>query len=511
MKKTSKKLFALILAAMFILASVPFSASAAVQNPTNDVKIYGQRGVTYQLYKVAGYSEQTGAYDPVCQDTNDDVNKIIKSSEKTSADLLAALDALTSMSGYGEAVQGEVKITDTTAPKTYEDLEDGIYYFKATKLPVDAESITKNSVFVIPAEKADGKDYCEFDVTSKVKMLGEVDIHKTIQVSDGQGSTREVSSTTSGHDEFVIFKLKADITGSNENPLTKYIIADRMSTNLDATNYHIDSVNLVKADGTCVQLKSNEEYNVLTDTRTDAELAGTSKYSFIVSLDNDVLNPEKWSTNGSTFYDFARVEVIYTSRLIAGAKSGVPEKNRDDLFYSNVNVSTDKIETTDSKEDGDDVTVVGYKLSLLKVDSDNKPLKGAEFQLYNDRAGNDPVMAGKDSNIPVKAVSGDDGVAVFYLCNTDGSLSTDEFLSAASRSYFAKETKAPEGYNPITQLAQIDVNGVGTVNSPTVVNTKTMLPETGGAGTMMFTLIGAGLMIVAGVLFVVVYKKRSAK
>ncbi len=509
MKKTSKKLFALILAAMFILASVPFSASAAVQNPTNDVKIYGQRGVTYQLYKVAGYSEQTGAYDPVCQDTNDDVNKIIKSSEKTSADLLAALDALTSMSGYGEAVQGEVKITDTTAPKTYEDLEDGIYYFKATKLPVDAESITKNSVFVIPAEKADGKDYCEFDVTSKVKMLGEVDIHKTIQVSDGQGSTREVSSTTSGHDEFVIFKLKADVTGSNENPLTKYMIADRMSTNLDATNYHIDSVNLVKADGTYVQLDS-DEYKILRDTRTDAELAGTSKYSFIVSLAN-VLNPAAWSKNGSTFYDFARVEVIYTSRLIAGAKSGVPEKNRDDLFYSNVNVSTDKIETTDSKEDGDDVTVVGYKLSLIKVDTDRKPLKGAEFQLYNDRAGNDPVMAGKDSNIPVKAVSGDDGVAVFYLCNTDGSLSTDEFLSAASRSYFAKETKAPEGYNPITQLAQIDVNGVGTVNSPTVVNTKTMLPETGGAGTMMFTLIGAGLMIVAGVLFVVVYKKRSAK
>ncbi len=509
MKKTSKKLFALILAAMFILASVPFSASAAVKNPTNDVKIYGQRGVTYQLYKVAGYSEQTGAYDPVCQDTNDDVNKIIKSSEKTSADLLAALDALTSMSGYGEAVQGEVKITDTTAPETYEHLEDGIYYFKATKLPVDAESITKNSVFVIPAEKADGKDYCEFDVTSKVKMLGEVDIHKTIQVSDGQGSTREVSSTTSGHDEFVIFKLKADVTGSNENPLTKYMIADRMSTNLDATNYHIDSVNLVKADGTYVQLNS-DEYKILRDTRTDAELAGTSKYSFIVSLAN-VLNPAAWSKNGSTFYDFARVEVIYTSRLIAGAKSGVPENNRDDLFYSNVNVSTDKIETTDSKEDGDDVTVVGYKLSLIKVDTDRKPLKGAEFQLYNDRAGNDPVMAGKDSNIPVKAVSGDDGVAVFYLCNTDGSLSTDEFLSAASRSYFAKETKAPEGYNPITQLAQIDVNGVGTVNSPTVVNTKTMLPETGGAGTMMFTLIGAGLMIVAGVLFVVVYKKRSAK
>lgn len=413
------------------------------------------------------------------------------------------------MSGYGTPVQGEVKITDTTAPKTYEDLEDGIYYFKATKLPVDAESITKNSVFVIPAEKADGKDYCEFDVTSKVKMLGEVDIHKTIQVSDGQGSTREVSSTTSGHDEFVIFKLKADVTGSNENPLTKYMIADRMSTNLDATNYHIDSVNLVKADGTYVQLNS-DEYKILRDTRTDAELAGTSKYSFIVSLAN-VLNPAAWSKNGSTFYDFARVEVIYTSRLIAGAKSGVPENNRDDLFYSNVNVSTDKIETTDSKEDGDDVTVVGYKLSLLKVDSDNKPLKGAEFQLYNDRAGNDPVLAGKNSNIPVKAVSGDDGIAVFYLCNTDGSLSTNEFLSAASRTYYAKETKAPEGYNPITQLAQIDVNGVGTVNSPTVVNTKTMLPETGGAGTMMFTLIGAGLMIVAGVLFVVVYKKRSAK
>ena len=37
------------------------------------------------------------------------------------------------------------------------------------------------------------------------------------------------------------------------------------------------------------------------------------------------------------------------------------------------------------------------------------------------------------------------------------------------------------------------------------------MPETGGQGTWMFTLIGAGLILCAGVLFVIIMKKKAAK
>lgn len=43
----------------------------------------------------------------------------------------------------------------------------------------------------------------------------------------------------------------------------------------------------------------------------------------------------------------------------------------------------------------------------------------------------------------------------------------------------------------------------------TIKNTKTKTPSTGGAGTMMFTIIGGSLVLIAGALFVVVMKKRK--
>ncbi len=512
MKKTSKKIFALIIAAMFVLASVPFSATAA-DDTTNNIKIYGQRGVTYQLYKVADYSQTSGAYTPVCQNTEDPVNQAIKSSSKTSADLLAALDGLSSMTGYGTEVQGEVKITDTEAPMTYQELADGIYYFKAVKLPVDADSITKNSVFVVPAaKKSPTEDFCEFNVASKVKMLGEVDITKKIIVPDGQGSSKEVDRTTAGFVDPVLFKLTADVTGSNDNPLTKYMIADSMSTNLDAINYTIESVRLVKEGGSTVTL-STAQYDKLNDTRSDAEItaAGGARYDFIISLAK-ILDPTVWQSNdGKTFYDFDRVEVMYTSYLIGGARSGIDETNHDDLFYSNANVSTDKIESTDNREPGDDVYVKGFNINVYKVDTDRNPLAGAEFDLYYDRDKTEKVTVG--NGVPVKAISGSDGVAYFCLVQPTGVVDpTRQFLAKPGDTFYAVETKAPEGYNLNSTPVAITVGTNGQVpQSSTIINTKTMLPETGGAGTMMFTIIGASLMVVAGALFVVVYKKRSAK
>ena len=521
MKKTSKKLFALILAAMFILASVPFSASAALQNPTNDVRILGQKGVTYQLYKVADYSQQSGAYIPICQDTTDDVNKAIKSPNASTADVLAALDALTEVTtAYGTPVQGEFKCTDTSEPRSYEDLTDGLYYFKATKLPVDAESVTKNSVFVIPAE-ANVDGWCQFDVTSKVKMLGDVGITKKIVVSNGQGSTNEVDSTTSGHLDTVLFKLAADVTGSNENPLTKYMIADIMSDNLDAVNYSIESVRLVKNGSPAkYEILTSSSYDVYTDKRNDSTITsmGTGRYDFVLSFKSSVLDPSwKSPVNNLSFYDFDKVEVLYRSKIIMGATNNRNETNHDDLFYSNSpSVLTDTIEPTDSKSNGDTVNVKGFDLRVKKVDQNGLPLEGAEFALYATRDAQTGEVSNlvKVDNIDIKAVSDADGIAKFYFVDSNGRLDpTRPFLGKDGDTFYAVETKAPEGYNLNTIPVEITLNGTqgGQVNVPTVVNTTTKLPETGGAGTMMFTIIGAGLMLVAGVLFVVVYKKRSAK
>ena len=49
----------------------------------------------------------------------------------------------------------------------------------------------------------------------------------------------------------------------------------------------------------------------------------------------------------------------------------------------------------------------------------------------------------------------------------------------------------------------------GNSGNVTVEDTKSEVPTTGGVGTMMFTVVGGALIIAAGVLLVIVLKKRA--
>ena len=75
---------------------------------------------------------------------------------------------------------------------------------------------------------------------------------------------------------------------------------------------------------------------------------------------------------------------------------------------------------------------------------------------------------------------------------------------------------APAGYNLSTEIYSVAINAntSDTTANFTVCqikNSKNVLPETGGAGTLVFTIVGISLILAAGVLFVIVMKKRSSK
>ena len=87
--------------------------------------------------------------------------------------------------------------------------------------------------------------------------------------------------------------------------------------------------------------------------------------------------------------------------------------------------------------------------------------------------------------------------------------------------YYLEETDAPDGYNKLTARQKFiisDGNLDATFNGETystgsgvhVVNkTGSMLPETGGIGTVIFTVLGSAVVLVTGV--VLVTKKRMSK
>ena len=109
----------------------------------------------------------------------------------------------------------------------------------------------------------------------------------------------------------------------------------------------------------------------------------------------------------------------------------------------------------------------------------------------------------------VIAKTGTDGKANFVL---EGS--TTAFCFDADLTYYVKETAAPAGYNINDSVFTVNIDttkGVTQVNGDAIPNYKPVVPETGGMGTMMFTIGGAALIACAGVLFLIVRKKKSAK
>jgi len=138
-----------------------------------------------------------------------------------------------------------------------------------------------------------------------------------------------------------------------------------------------------------------------------------------------------------------------------------------------------------------------YGLKVLKVDTDGIALEGAEFDLYADEDIN-PDGSIKDGATPVASgVSGPGGII--------------EFFPLEEGTYWLVETKAPEGFKLLDRPLKVEVGenwAEDFVVEVTVTNTTDFtLPITGGAGTLMFTIIGL-LLIAASVVFAIAYRKK---
>ena len=197
------------------------------------------------------------------------------------------------------------------------------------------------------------------------------------------------------------------------------------------------------------------------------------------------------------------IVVTYTATLNENAVVA-GNKNSATLHYSN--------QHTVNKE----TTTYTYEFDLVKVDgTTNKLLDGAKFKLYD----------AKDSVTPIKVVpvaggyrvaNGNEAGATETIAVTGGKV---HISGLDKTTYWLEETKAPDGYNMLTERKPVDLtNGSNntTLTSDTWSeadhgvavenNAGTVLPSTGGMGTTLFYVIGGGLMVAAVVLLVT--KKR---
>lgn len=194
----------------------------------------------------------------------------------------------------------------------------------------------------------------------------------------------------------------------------------------------------------------------------------------------------------------------------------VTEQNKAELEYGN-----NSGETTTTKPS--EVKTPTYPLDILKTKKDsNEKLAGAKFSLYTSETDE------KNGTNPIK-VTGSNGSYV-----VDPTSHTTEFESVSSidgkgynlrvnglaeGTYYLVETKAPDGFNKltapivvkITKSTDTDVNNWtiskdGTDEEDKIIDvvnsTGSLLPSTGGMGTIAFTVVAALLVLGVAVSFI---------
>ena len=209
----------------------------------------------------------------------------------------------------------------------------------------------------------------------------------------------------------------------------------------------------------------------------------------------------------------APVVITYTATVNENAIQRDKETNTATLKYSN-----DPADKDSFKESSVEVNVFSFNIVINKYAADNEStkLEGAKFVLKN--------AEGKyykyDAN--TKAVTWVVGKADTTEVTTDVN-GVARFDGLQAGTYKLEETAAPAGYNQLTKDITIVLNkdGSATIDSASstlgadhsltagVANsTGTMLPETGGIGTVIFVALGALAVICAGV-FLVTNKRMS--
>lgn len=500
--KTTKKIFAAFLAVMMIALMIPFTASAAAPDgPYTATYVCAPNASTekdkvgdydFSFFKIADLNKTTGEYTVISTLSSNTalVNAVnATSSTEKSKNIIAACDAIykTSPASFGTAATTLSFTSADTTGKNVTLNNAGIYYIYCTKKPAKVTNVT-NSLVALPY----------YSNNSWVTTTDQTTVNLASKVSTSPVTVTKTADKTNvgDNDKTVTYTLTATTAGSLENKLTTYAITDTMDNaltlNESSVEVKLDATTLTK--GTDYTVEKNYPYNNGTSDVTA---------TFAIVFTSSMLNSADFY-NAETADAAKTVTVTYTADLNANAATKFAQAlpNTDGLYYGN--------NSGMNYEQGTTVNVFTYGVNVEKVDGNtNSPLGGAVFTVYTkDKETNELKELTVDGK-KVIATTGTDGTADFVL---EGS--TTAFCFDADLTYYVKETAAPTGYNINDSVFTVNIDttmGVTQVNGAAIPNYKPVVPETGGMGTMMFTIGGAALIACAGVLFLIVRKKKSAK
>lgn len=256
--------------------------------------------------------------------------------------------------------------------------------------------------------------------------------------------------------------------------------------------------------------------------------------SVTVEYDGAPVDAANYEVKTDNLTDTCDFEVIFKETFLEGLGAGksliiyyTAVLDKDAIIAGDGNTNAAKLAFGDDHESApSQVTTKTFAFDLVKTDAQNTLLDGASFKMLR------PVDGGMEEVRLVKVVDGVNGT--FYYrpaLSTETEVVADNefeveggiirFQGFDPGDYYFQETEAPDGYNILTAPAHFtlsDLNKDAIFNSGIyssgsgfhITNQSgTMLPETGGLGTLLFTVLGGGTALGTGV--VLVTKKRMSK
>ena len=414
----------------------------------------------------------------------------------------------------------------TAAPETTTmDLPAGYYLI----FPEGAATLKDNHKSPAILWDVDGASAVEVTLKSEYPTLKK-EVKTTDEGTFGPAGTVKPGDIVT----YTITSKVPDVSGYTKG--YKFVIKDTLSNGL---TFNEGSVS-IKIGENALEATN---YTLKTGTA-----AGTN--TFTLELKNMTTGEENKQTPNTTLYPTgATITLTYTATVNENAVTGIdPNTNKAKVEYSNKpgEEGTGESEEVEAKVYTFEFGIFKYSLkddAVADGDTNRNPLAKAQFKLYGGTDHTKEIKLVKETGNVYRQAKDTTETTVDYIeTDVDGKVTIKGLKEGT---YYLAETKAPDGFNKLvgdievkidnlvydttdtTKLISYDVtytmpgktDGIKTTVStsgskaeiPVLNKAGSILPSTGGMGTVMFTIAGAAIIAIMLVSSLVSKKRKRSE
>ncbi len=326
------------------------------------------------------------------------------------------------------------------------------------------------------------------------------------------GVDKKASDTTVQIGDKVTYEITASVAAySGDTPITNFTFTDVLSDGLIAPAENEITVKILDASGNVWTYLSGDSYADYISVDASANTI-TITFDPTALLKADIAATGDTLSSETSYPTFATIYISYTATVDA------------DAAYANSNTVTETW-TGGGTGSKDEETVYTYGFNLWKVIENTTSgytyttddlLAGAEFELTDSNEDKIGFIKSTDSSGNVTYTVSKDTTATGYT--TTIIVGSALIFGLDAGTYTLTETKAPDGYNLLTNTVEVTVGSDGYYDTTTGINTNTTivensagtaLPGTGGIGTTIFYIIGG--ILVAGAAVLLITRRRMRR